>query len=462
LRLEIDLQSLGEFLQYGYIADNRTIYKGIFKLRPGHRLILIEGGEPKIEPYWSVLDALDRRPAGSDADIEAEVEALLIDSCRLRMIADVPVGVYLSGGIDSSLVTAILAKHHDQDIRTYTIGFSDDSFDESRWAKKVADHCGTVHTEYILDVNEALEIAKDWGSLFDEPFADASGIPTLLVSRLASEEVKVVLSADGGDELFSGYKVYASVLKRLEQLGRVPSWLGSLLSAGMSVLPPRLPERDQGGITLPRAMRGPGLRKIHRLNLMLRDPTAGRLKEIYSQYWQPDEINRLIGTYESPRVTADSYPGQPATQLSLLDFHDYLPEDILTKVDRTTMAVSIEGREPMLDHRLVECAFALPQHLRRGDLGSKHILKKILYRYVPREIVDRPKQGFSIPLDKWLKTDLQGLVHDYLGEDRIRKAGIMNPELVTQSINRFREGDTTLGSPIWALLTFEMWRERWG
>jgi asparagine synthase (glutamine-hydrolysing) len=193
----IDLQSLGEFLQYGYIAEDRTIYKGVHKLKPGHRLILTEGQQPVIEPYWSVLDALDRSLTGSDADIEAELEELLIDSFRYRMVSDVPVGVYLSGGVDSSLVTAILTKHYGQDIRTYTIGFSENTHDESVWAKKVAQHCGSIHTEYILGVNEALEIAKDWGTLFDEPFGDSSGIPTLLVSRLAGREVKVVLSADG-------------------------------------------------------------------------------------------------------------------------------------------------------------------------------------------------------------------------------------------------------------------------
>lgn len=459
---DIDLQSLGEFLQYGYIADNRTIYKGIHKLKPGHRLTLKKGQQPVIEPYWSVLDALNHRPSGGDADIEAELEALLIDSFRYRMVSDVPVGVFLSGGVDSSIVTSVLAKHYNQTIRTFTIGFAEDSHDESKWASQVAKHCGTDHTEYILGVSEALAIAKDWGTLFDEPFGDCSGIPTLLVSRLAREKVKVVLSADGGDELFSGYQVYASVLDRMEQLRRVPRWLGSALSAGISLLAPRLPGPAADRIAFPRTTRGDFSRRVHRLKSMLKDPTAGRLMDIYMSYWQPDEINRLIGNYDAPRPSANSYPGQPATQISLWDFEHYLPEDILTKVDRTTMAVSIEGREPLLDHRLVEYALALPAHLRRGQLGPKHLLKSILYRYVPRDLVDRPKQGFGIPLGRWLKTDLKELVNDYLGETRIRNAGIMDAKLVGQSLKRFYEGDDTLSSPVWFLLAFEMWREHWG
>lgn len=459
---EIDLRSLGEFLQYGYIADDRTIYKAIYKLKPGHRLILEEGRPPVIEPYWSVLDAVDRPLTGSDADLESELEALLIDSFRYRMVSDVPVGVFLSGGVDSSLVTAILSKHHSQQIRTFTIGFGEMSHDESPWAKKLARHCGTIHTEYILGVDEALKIAQDWGSLFDEPFGDCSGIPTLLVSRLAGSEVKVVLSADGGDELFSGYKSYAHVLKRANQLNSVPRWLAMPLSAGASFLPSLLPQSEQdrtgGARTTGRDLLG----KLERLGSLLKDPSAGRFLEDSTSYWHPEEINRLIGNYESSRPSANSYPGQPATQISLWDFLHYLPEDILTKVDRTTMAVSIEGREPLLDHRLAEFGLSLPLHLRRGELGPKHLLKSILYRYVPRDMVDRPKKGFGIPLDKWLRTDLKELVSDYLSTARIRESGIMDSNLVQQSVERFYEGDELVAQRLWFLLAFEMWRDNWG
>ncbi len=459
---EVDRQSLGEFLQYGYISGDRTIYKGVHKLKPGHRLTLERGKQPIVEPYWSVHDFLDRSLPVGDSNIEKEIEELLIDAFQYRMVSDVPVGVYLSGGVDSSLVTAILAKHANQDIHTFTIGFSENTHDESRWAKKVAEHCGTIHTEYILSVNDALAIAKNWGNLFDEPFGDSSGIPTLLVSRLASKEVKVVLSADGGDELFSGYQVYSNVLQRMQQTARIPQWLRRPISSGMSLNSPRLPQSGKYRFDLLGAKRGDLSRRVHRLKSIMRDSSPGKMMDMYMSNWLPDEINRLIGNYSSPRLDADSYPGPPASKISLWDFHHYLPEDVLTKVDRTTMAVSIEGREPMLDHRLAEYAFALPPHLRRGQLGPKHLLKKILYRYVPRELVDRPKQGFGIPLDTWMRTELKPLVTEYLDEGRISSAGIFDAKMVKQATTRFYRGDTTLSTPLWYLLAFEMWRETWG
>ena len=184
--------------------------------------------------------------------------------------------------------------------------------------------------------------------------------------------------------------------------------------------------------------------------------------DMYLSSWLPDEIDRLIGNYSSPRLNANSYPGPPASKISSWDFQHYLPEDVLTKVDRTTMAVSIEGREPMLDHRLAEYALALPPHLRRGELGPKHVLKKILYRSVPREIVDRPKQGFGTPMNNWMRAELKPLVTEYLDEGRIGKAGIFDADLVKQATKRFDSGDTTLSTPLWYLLAFEMWRENWG
>lgn len=454
---EINLEALGEFLQFGYIAGARTIYRGVHKLESGHMLVLREGGQPAVTAYWTAAEALEHPFTGrDDRELEAELEALLVDAFEHRMVSDVPVGVYLSGGVDSSLVTALLTAHRSETIRTFTIGFEESTHDEARWAKAVAAHCGSLHTEYILGVDEALEIARDWGSLFDEPFGDSSGIPTLLVSRLASREVKVVLSADGGDELFSGYNVYSLVLKRLQQLESNPEWLTRSFTALSDLLPPT------AEASLPGKSRPALLARAHRLGSMLKEPTAGNLMNQYLSQWQPDTIERLIGHYARPRPDASSYPGCPATQMSLWDIDYYLPEDILTKVDRTTMAVSIEGREPLLDHRLVHFALALPPHLRRSSLGPKHLAKSILYRYVPRELVDRPKHGFGIPLAAWLRTDLKELVQEHLAPGRIREAGIMDPALVDSVVTGFYAGDVALGRLLWLLLAFEMWRENWG
>jgi asparagine synthase (glutamine-hydrolysing) len=451
-RPAINQQALGEFLQYGYISEDRSIYQGVYKLRPGHRLRLSQGQQPVIECYWSVLDARNTPLNGSDQEIEDELETLLISAAKYRMVSDVPVGVYLSGGIDSSLVTAVLARHHSQTIRTFTIGFREDSHDESKWARRVAQHCGTLHKEYILEAPEGLEIARRWGSLFDEPFGDFSGIPTILVSQLASREVKVVLSADGGDELFSGYNMYTGVLNRLERLRRLPVSMRSLSSVVV---------RFASGIGLSARARRERVNRLSRLQSMLHEPTVGRLFELDRSFWTAEEVDRLIRGYESPRLSADTFPGNDAEKISLWDFQHNLPEDILTKVDRMTMAVSIEGREPLLDHRLVEYAFRLPQRLKRGALGPKHILKSILYRYVPRQLVDRPKQGFGIPLDRWLRNELKVLVLDYLSEDGIRKAGIFDWRIVGQVKDDFYAGSQRLKSPIWRLLAFEMWRESW-
>ena len=446
-RPEINLQALGEFLQYGYIAGDRSIYKGIHKLRPGHRLILKSGREPVIERYWSVTDedfGLESKRV-DDREAESRLEELLISAFRYRMVSDVPVGVFLSGGIDSSLLTALVAKHHDQPIHTFTIGFKEDTHDESRWAKQVAHHCGTVHTEHVLGANEALEIARDWGKLFDEPFGDDSGIPTLLVSRLAAREVKVVLSADGGDELFSGYSAYTAILEKSTQLHQFPTWFRNAFGGEAALFDPL----SAGS-------------KLHRARAMLGNATPGGLMDLLASYARPESIRRLLGQYDPPRVTADAYPGGAIDQLSLWDFHHYLPEDVLTKVDRTTMAVSIEGRDPLLDHRVAEYAFRLPPHLRRGVLGPKHILKSILYRYVPRELVDRPKQGFANPLEEWLRGDLRGLLDEYLETERIRSVGLMDHRLIEQTKRAFLAGNNNLTGFVWFVLAFEMWREQWG
>jgi asparagine synthase (glutamine-hydrolysing) len=377
------------------------------------------------------------------------------------MVADVPIGVYLSGGIDSSLVTALLARHHNQPINTFTIGFREDSHDESSWARRVAQHCGTSHTEYVLEASEGLEIAKEWGSLFDEPFGDSSGIPTLLVSRLARQQVKVVLSADGGDELFGGYNVYTGVLNRLERLRRMPSAMRKISSIAMSLASAGPVQGFWSVLASPASSRSDRVQRVRRLQSMFRHSTIGTLFDLDVSHWTPRDASRLIAGYESPRVSADAFPGTNIEKISLWDFHHYLPEDILAKVDRTTMAVSIEGREPLLDHRLAQYAFGLPAHLKRGVLGPKHILKSILYRYVPRTLLDRRKQGFAVPLDRWLRNELRELVMDYLSDSRIRSQGLLDWRVVSQVVEDFYSGSRRLKSRLWFLLAFEMWRESW-
>jgi asparagine synthase (glutamine-hydrolysing) len=355
----------------------------------------------------------------------------------------------------------MLVGNKSQQINTFTIGFNENTHNESVWAKKVAAHLGTKHTEYILDVHEALAIARQWGALFDEPFGDSSGIPTLLVSKLASQQVKVVLSADGGDELFSGYSVYSDVIGRHTSLSKIPPCFKSLSASALSTIPITQLDKMLSKTPISAQNRGIIIRKVKRLRAMLSHYSPGTLYDAAISYWLPEDVSRLLGMYQPPRESINSYTGNIAEQMCLWDFHNYLPEDILTKVDRTTMAVSIEGREPLLDHRLVEYAFRLPLHLRRGNLGPKHILKKILYKHVPQQLIDRPKQGFGIPLEKWLSNELKPLVNDYLNVNRIEQAGILDSRIIAQVKADFYRGDKSLASQLWFLLAFEMWREKW-
>lgn len=463
-RAEISPDSLAEFFQFAYINAPRSIYRNVFKLPPGHQFELGREGPPRVHPYWSILDAVKEPLTATDDVLAEELEALMVDAFKLRMVADVPIGVFLSGGIDSSLVAALLQKHHGE-IHTFTIGFRESQYDEAPHARRVAEHLGTKHTERILDAGEAQAILPRWGGLYDEPYADPSGIPTYLVSKVASEQVKVVLSADGGDELFSGYTVYTDILKHVAMRRRVPVWLHAPLVTALQHLP--LDAIDQAVVNapLPYAARALVRAKLTWRACRIRDylsaATAGTMYEEAFSHWSPDESRRLTGHHARVRESADIYPGTLPEQMCLWDLHNYLPGDILAKVDRATMAVSIEGREPLIDHRLAEFAFKLPLHLRRGALGNKHLLRHVLYRYVPRALIDRPKQGFGIPLAEWLRGGLHGLLDTYLNHSIIRAHGVLDPDLVTQVVRRFRRGDEHAVNKVWALLAFQMWHEHW-
>ena len=467
-RAEIDRSALGEYFQFGYVSAPRSIYRNVCKLSPGHWLELGDAGVPVTRCYWSALEP--REPlAGSESDLEEQLEALFIDAFRYRMVADVPVGVFLSGGLDSSLVAAILQRHSGQTVRTFTVGFTDPGFDESRWARRVATHMGTEHTEHILSASEMARILTRWADLFDEPFGDSSGVPTFVVSCVAREHVKVALSADGGDELFSGYQHYGVMLARERMLARIPRPARNALSQALQLLPaPSLQlllDRLPAPAPLRHAARRAVVDRLERLRVILPEADPATLYELGMSYWTPAESAQLIGGLVSARLPLNGYPRSFADHMSSYDLRHYLPDDILTKVDRTTMAVGLEGREPLLDHRLVEFALRLPLSLRRGSLGTKHLLRRVLYRYVPRAILERPKQGFSIPMSHWLRGELSTLLDTYLAPERIRAAGIFDPRVVERALGNFRGGgprrDRLDVQKVWLLLAFEMWREKW-
>ncbi len=450
---EIDRDALGEYLQYGYISAPRSIYRNVRKLLPGHWLELGEVGEPVARPYWTP-PAAEPTLEGSEEELEHRLERLLVDACRYRMVSDVPVGVFLSGGLDSSLVTALLQRYTGGEVRTFTIGFDDPRYDESRWAKKVAQHLGTHHTEKIVTAKDMLGVMGEWAGLFDEPFGDQSGVPTYLVSKMAREHVKVALSADGGDELFCGYSHYGVVLEREQSLAKIPSLMRSAVSA--------LPVGALRGIGGHR-MRRQVVERIEKLHVLFPKLDRPTMYDLAMSFWTPWDIASLLHHQPVPRerIEAPLF----ADQMVRCDLRHYLPDDILVKVDRTTMASGLEGREPLLDHRLVEFALRLPPEMRRGTLGTKHLLRKVLYRHVPRDLIDRPKQGFAIPLSSWLRGDLAHLVDDYLSPARVREGGLMDPQMVSDTIRNFRQGgpenDRLDVQKLWLLVAFEMWREKW-
>jgi asparagine synthase (glutamine-hydrolysing) len=449
----IDTDALGEYLQYGYISAPRSIYRNVHKLLPGHWLELGEVGEPVARAYWTAPSG-EPTLTGSEDELERRLESLLVDACRYRMVSDVPVGVFLSGGLDSSLVTALLQHYGGGEIRTFTIGFDDPRYDESRWAKKVAAHLGTHHTEKIVTANDMLGVMGEWAELFDEPFGDQSGVPTYLVSKMAREHVKVALSADGGDELFSGYSHYGVCLEREKSLAKIPS----LVRRAIAKFPVGA-LRGIGG----HAMRRNVVERVEKMHVLFPTLDRSAIYDLAMSFWTPWDINDLLGveTARRERVESPNF----ADQMVRSDLRHYLPDDILVKVDRTTMASGLEGREPLLDHRLVEFALRLPLEMRRGALGTKHLLRKILYRHVPRELIERPKQGFAIPLSKWMRGELAPLIDEYLSPSRVRAGGLFDPEMVSGTISNFRNGgpknDRLDVQKLWHLVAFEMWRARW-
>ena len=411
-----------------------------------------------------MLDGLGQPLQGTEEQLTDQLEELMVDAFRLRMVSDVPVGMFLSGGIDSSVVTALLQRHHGG-VKTFTIGFAEDKYDEAPHARAVAQHLGTQHTERVLQTEEARNTLPRWADLYDEPFADSSGIPTYLVSKVAAEQVKVVLSADGGDELFSGYNFYTNMLLNAKRRDSLPAPLRSAIGTGLGLMP--LDSVDDwlaSQANIPESWRG-RRRPTYRL-CRIRDwvgkSNDGEMYDTaWGNAWWGDTSVRLAGGTNHVRELADVYPGSFAEQMCLWDLHNYLPGDVLAKVDRATMAASIEGREPLIDHRLVEFAFRLPLSLRRGSLGPKHLLRKILYRYVPREIVDRPKMGFGIPLTEWLQGDLRYLVDEYLDDRRIRQQGMLDPEMVRKAVRAFTLKDSFATNRVWSLVAFQLWQERW-
>lgn len=460
--ITLDTASVGEFLQYGYIKSPRSIYRHIQKLPPGCWMHLDPGKQPLVSPYWTLQSVIARGTLDEKQNLEEELEELLGSAFKYRLVADVPVGLFLSGGVDSSLVAGIL-RRYDVRLKTFTVGFNSKSHDESTAAAAVAAALGLENHVLIAEENDAETILSQWSDLYDEPFGDHSGIPTYLVSRLARQHVKVALSGDGGDELFCGYDGYREMSKRLDAAARIPPLVrtfgGMILGLAQRLahlnvagsFGPALHHRMGGGLVIDRIDKAFGF---------LDAPRGIDSLRAFRSVWSPREVSELIGCdYRDPRLGSCVATGLPMEQIAHLDFDEFLPDDVLAKVDRASMAVSLESREPLLDHRIIEFAFRLPLSLRHGSLGNKHILRSILYRHVPRELVARPKQGFSGPLARWMERfTATGAVRDSV-EVLKRRMGLDGRTL--DGAQRAYGNGAVGKNRLWLLYALGQWAERW-
>jgi len=461
--LEIDETSLGEFFHYGYICAPRSIYKNTYKLEPGCWIRVASDHTIEKHQYWSYQqNPQTTRPYGNEEVATDQLEKIMIDAFKKRLIADVPVGIFLSGGIDSSLVTAILARHTNTPIKTFTIGFKEKNYDESQWARQIARHLGTEHTEEIVTPEHAKKVLPLWPEIYDEPFGDISGIPTTIVSQITRQHVKVSLSADGGDELFCGYHRYWVMNNLNRFIAPIPAMLPRLAGTIMGVL------GNDKVSTIAQAhprLRLPAIKdRMRKFQAVLAhwEGTAANAYPYAVGYWLPHEIENLTGSYIDQRPALDTSANNLLDAMMQWDLQHYLPDDILTKVDRATMYTSLEGRDPFLDHRIVEFARDLPLEMKYKDRNMKYILKKLLGRYLPGEMFNRPKQGFAVPIYAWLHDDLMELVETYLTPDILRNQSYIEPALVDKTITEFRNKNGSVAvDRIWLLLVFMMWKEKY-
>jgi asparagine synthase (glutamine-hydrolysing) len=415
---------------------------------------------PSTSRYWNVYDYYNKPKLKIDLkEAVDETEKILSESFQYRMVADVPVGVFLSGGYDSSCVTALLQKNTSDKIRTFTIGTTDKKLNEAPFARQIAEHLGTDHTEYYCTPREALEIIPQLPYYYDEPFADSSAIPTILVSRLARKNVTVALSADAGDEIFAGYNRYDYISRYGNKLRAIPASFRKMAAAVMDNI-------SSESIPVLRN-RYNFHSRYDKLKNLLHNPSPSELLKNLSQVFNQRDIERLFvpvvnelpTAHESRELLPDYY--DPLSFMMAVDYQTYMVDDILQKVDRATMSASLEGREPFLDQHIIEWAAQLPSDYKYHDGQKKYILKQIVHKYIPREMMERPKMGFGIPVGTWLSKELKDLVQEYLSDESLDRHGLFHKAEVRKLVNEFFNGRTEKYLKIWYLLMFQMWYRQW-
>jgi asparagine synthase (glutamine-hydrolysing) len=466
----ISKRGLNEYLRLGYVPCPLSIFDGIWKLPQGTYMTWRAGQLSEPQPYWTYSDAVAHGQAHAFIDEHSaltELEHVMQASISRHMVSDVPLGAFLSGGIDSSIVVALMQAQSSRPIKTFSIGFSDAAYNEAKHAARVAAHLGTEHTElYVTDAN-AGRVIPYLPDIYDEPFADVSQIPTILVSQLARSQVTVALSGDGGDELFAGYNRYIFVSTFWRKLERLPLGLRRMAAACLrypsvarwdtffKVVCPLLPQSLQPSM--------PG-QKMHKVGAILPSASLLALHSCLVAQWASPQVALSLDwcageplwqdlLYEDSTLT-------PTMQQSVWDAQTYMVDDILTKVDRASMRFGLEARVPLLDHTVVEMAWRLPEAMKLRDGQGKWLLKQLLYRYVPQLLVDRPKMGFGVPIDAWLREGVRDWAEAYLGEQRLRSEGYLDADVIRQTWLQHQKGSSESGGPLWTVLMFQQWLER--
>jgi asparagine synthase (glutamine-hydrolysing) len=467
-RPSVDQDAVVGYLRHAYIAQPSTIYREARKLPPGQILTLRHGVAAEPKCFWDlrgIAVAGQRRndPAPGEDEAVERLDALLRSSVKLRMIADVPLGAFLSGGIDSSTVVALMQAQSTRAVKTFSIGFHESGYDEAACAKQVAAHLGTDHTEFYVEPRHALDVIPQLPEWFDEPFADSSQIPTYLVSELTRKHVTVALSGDGGDELFAGYNRYLWTERVARATGLVPRPLRGASAAALRALAPETWSRLFAFMPSTWRPALPG-DKLHKIATLIDNPAPDAIyRRLVSQWERPEEVAAAGREPHGPlwdETIAQDFPDL-ISRMQFLDLVTYLPDDILTKVDRATMAVGLEGRVPLLDHRVVAYAWSLPLKFKLRGGTSKWLLRRVLDRYVPRSLIDRPKMGFGVPIDAWLRGPLRDWAEGLLSPARLAADGFVQAEPVRWAWQEHLKGTRNWQYPLWTVLMLQAWRERW-
>jgi asparagine synthase (glutamine-hydrolysing) len=444
---ELDVEALDAYLTFGYVPDPLSIFRGIHKLPPGHHLTYRDGSV-QVQQYWDFPFEAETTSRNEDDYLE-ELNALLDDAVRARLVADVPLGAFLSGGVDSSAVVGLMSRHTNRPVKTFSIGFHEDSYSELKYARLAAKHFGTEHHEFIV-TPDICHIVDELAWHFDEPFADSSAIPTYMVSKLAREHVKVVLSGDGGDELFAGYTRYA-VDRSRSGFARLPR----VLRRGvMSPLSRSLPHGAWGRNFIYNVALDPFDRYVDSISVF----SALNKPSLYTAEFRRQLNGRESMSAHFRNLAASVSTGEALDGMLYLDSKTYLPGDILTKVDRMSMAVSLEARVPLLDHHLIEFVARLPARMKMKGLKTKHIFKRAVRDFVPAEILDRPKQGFGVPIQQWINDQLRERIRETLSERRTRERGLIDERYVRRLLDEHERQRRDHSGQLWALFMLEQWQ----